>query len=212
MAFCFYNLSSIVNGLVYYDQFGALTTLHLCLVILGIFVLLGGVWAVSVTSKEGGGVEPGTWQEGTEAVMIEQDVDTLPVTGSQELPGYHARNASLPTSPITSPLSPSEARGSHSPTTNRRLLRGRYGSLLASEGQTSSMGGLSIGLSPASPGFALRPTRRTSTRAATVNEMGLRRTVSETDVGSPESSRRAKSRWRWLRDVWRRSVIDGAGS
>ncbi|KAF5390327.1 hypothetical protein D9757_002944 [Collybiopsis confluens] len=47
-AFCFYNLSSIVNGLVYFDQFNLISPLHLGLVALGIVVLLVGVWVVSI--------------------------------------------------------------------------------------------------------------------------------------------------------------------
>jgi hypothetical protein len=61
VAFCFYNLSSIVNGLVYFDQISELSTLQLGLVILGIVVLLGGVWAVSV--QQGGGIKEGAWVE-----------------------------------------------------------------------------------------------------------------------------------------------------
>ncbi|KAF8905578.1 hypothetical protein CPB84DRAFT_1844980 [Gymnopilus junonius] len=61
-AFCFYNLSSIVNGLVYFDQFSLIPPLHLGLVVQGIVVLLGGVWVVSIQSG-GGGVDVGTWNE-----------------------------------------------------------------------------------------------------------------------------------------------------
>ncbi|TFK41161.1 hypothetical protein BDQ12DRAFT_646977 [Crucibulum laeve] len=61
-AFCFYNLSSIVNGLVYFNQFSLIPPIHLGLVILGIIVLLGGVWVVSIQSG-GGGVDVGTWNE-----------------------------------------------------------------------------------------------------------------------------------------------------
>ncbi|KAG7450521.1 uncharacterized protein BT62DRAFT_927801, partial [Guyanagaster necrorhizus] len=56
-AFCFYNLSSILNGLVYFNQFSLIPPLHLCLVVLGIVVLLGGVWIVSIQSGDGE-VEP----------------------------------------------------------------------------------------------------------------------------------------------------------
>lgn len=62
MAFCFYNLSSIVNGLVYFDQFSLIPWNHLGLVGLGIVVLLGGVWIVSFNSG-GGGVNVGTWRD-----------------------------------------------------------------------------------------------------------------------------------------------------
>src|SRR5258708_21641535 len=61
-AFCLYNLSSIVNGLVYFDQFSSISPLHLVLVSVGIAVLLGGVWFVSIQSG-GGGVDLGTWDE-----------------------------------------------------------------------------------------------------------------------------------------------------
>ena len=47
VAFCFYNLSSILNGLVYFDQFDRLSAKQLCLVVLGICILLSGVWALS---------------------------------------------------------------------------------------------------------------------------------------------------------------------
>lgn len=62
VAFCFYNLSSIVNGLVYFDQFALIPWNHLALVGLGIVILLGGVWVVSFNSG-GGGVNVGTWRD-----------------------------------------------------------------------------------------------------------------------------------------------------
>ena len=62
VAFCFYNLSSIVSGLVYYDQFSLIPWNHLALVGLGIIILLGGVWVVSFNSG-GGGVNVGTWRD-----------------------------------------------------------------------------------------------------------------------------------------------------
>ena len=51
-----------MNGLVYFDQFSLIPPVHLGLVVLGIFVLLGGVWVVSIHSG-GGGVDVGTWNE-----------------------------------------------------------------------------------------------------------------------------------------------------
>ena len=65
MAFCFYNLSSIVNSLIYFDQLALLSTAHLLLVILGIIVLLSGVVALSLREH---GIEFGTWREGGEAL------------------------------------------------------------------------------------------------------------------------------------------------
>ena len=54
-----------MNGLVYFDQFSLIPPVHLALVILGIFVLLGGVWVVSIHSG-GGGIDVGTWNEGND--------------------------------------------------------------------------------------------------------------------------------------------------
>jgi hypothetical protein len=62
VAFCFYNLSSIVNGLVYFDQLSLIPWSYLGLVGLGIIILLGGVWIVSFNSG-GGGVNVGTWRD-----------------------------------------------------------------------------------------------------------------------------------------------------
>ncbi|CAE6494284.1 unnamed protein product [Rhizoctonia solani] len=61
LAFCSYNLSSIINGLVYFDQISELTGLQLTLVSTGIVVLFGGVWALSV--QQGGGIKEGAWVE-----------------------------------------------------------------------------------------------------------------------------------------------------
>ncbi|THH21551.1 hypothetical protein EW146_g15 [Bondarzewia mesenterica] len=78
LAFCFYNLSSIVNGLVYFDQISLLPTSHLLLVITGIVILLGGVWVVSFHA--GPGVDVGTWNEDEE----EQD-ETVVVESIQPI-------------------------------------------------------------------------------------------------------------------------------
>jgi len=201
LAFCFYNLSSIINGLVYYDQFGALSTLHLWLVVLGMVVLLGGVWAVSVTSADGGGIEPGTW-DGAEAI----DEEAAELVPDHEPATFLRRHATSP--PMSPTTTPGEVR-SPSPSRKRQLRRQKYPSLLGAEGQAGSLGGLSIGLSPTSPGFALRPTRRRAsvhTLAAAASELGMRRTVSEADVTAAGPAKRAKARWRWLKHVWRDSV------
>ncbi|EMD42069.1 hypothetical protein CERSUDRAFT_110614 [Gelatoporia subvermispora B] len=78
LAFCFYNLSSILNGLVYFDQFSALSTLQLWMVILGITVLLAGVWVVSFPSI-GGGIDVGPWaeDEGISGEHLEMDVGSV---------------------------------------------------------------------------------------------------------------------------------------
>ena len=86
-AFCFYNLSSIVNGLVYFDQFSLIPPLYLGLVTLGIFVLLCGVWVVSIHSG-GGGVDVGTWNEeavslsGEDVPLYSEPEDIQPSSGA----------------------------------------------------------------------------------------------------------------------------------
>ncbi|KAJ8522583.1 hypothetical protein ONZ45_g878 [Pleurotus djamor] len=59
-AFCFYNISSIVNGLIYFDQFSAIPPLHLGLVGLGMGILLSGVWVVSIQSDT---ADDGEWSD-----------------------------------------------------------------------------------------------------------------------------------------------------
>ncbi|KIM85197.1 hypothetical protein PILCRDRAFT_66375, partial [Piloderma croceum F 1598] len=71
-AFCFYNLSSIVNGLVYFDQFALISPLHLGLVAVGIIILLVGVWVVSIQAG-GGGVDVDRWKEGGESLSDDED-------------------------------------------------------------------------------------------------------------------------------------------
>ena len=84
-AFCFYNLSSIVNGLVYFDQFGLISPLHLGLVGLGIIVLLVGVWVVSIQAGGGAGVDVARWDEGDiEASSQEGDACTVLSDGSDD--------------------------------------------------------------------------------------------------------------------------------
>jgi hypothetical protein len=91
LAFCFYNVSSIANSLVYYDQFALLSPLHLGLVALGTVVLLAGVWSVSIQAGDRKGVDIGTFHEGE--VLAEMSIADLeesrPVgelTQSQSLP------------------------------------------------------------------------------------------------------------------------------
>ncbi|KZT65147.1 hypothetical protein DAEQUDRAFT_731770 [Daedalea quercina L-15889] len=61
LAFCFYNLSSIFNGLVYFDQFSVLTKKQLVLVLVGIVILLAGVCIVSFPPTGGYSIDIGVW-------------------------------------------------------------------------------------------------------------------------------------------------------
>lgn len=88
-AFCFYNFSSILNGLVYYDQFRQLHGLNICLVIVGMVTLLGGVWSISAVA----GVEQ-VWSDEGE-VAEEDDGEGLGLESSVE------SEAGQPSSPAT---------------------------------------------------------------------------------------------------------------
>ncbi|KAK0233094.1 hypothetical protein IW262DRAFT_1328656 [Armillaria fumosa] len=77
-AFCFYNLSSILNGLVYFNQFSLIPPLHLGLVVLGIVILLGGVWVVSIQAGDG---QDESWNgdnELSDDEMLEEAVPSEP--------------------------------------------------------------------------------------------------------------------------------------
>lgn len=73
-AFCFYNLSSIVNGLVYFNQFSLIPAVHLVLVIVGIVILLGGVWVVSIQSGSGA-EDAGAWSDDEDISLIGDESD-----------------------------------------------------------------------------------------------------------------------------------------
>lgn len=72
LAFCFYNLSSILNGLVYYDQVRLLSALQIGLVVLGTAVLLSGVWVVSIRA---GSPAPGLRDDEEEEVRSVGDIE-----------------------------------------------------------------------------------------------------------------------------------------
>lgn len=244
-AFCFYNFSSIINGLVYFDQLGQLPGWRLILVILGMFVLLAGVWAVSAqanvdesdtatesdvedhTVSNSGSATPETnppphhpsyastavgpqglslsepiapamdrrvRSEGAVFPQSSLSLHTLCASSSQLSPPLTAYQMD-----ISSPL-PDTSRSSHQhPTIINPSAHARTMSSSLHQQQPSSVlspTGLTIGLSPVSPGFGLLPLPRRTSRhisgaglgfAAVVNESmslastagGRRRTVSE---------------------------------
>lgn len=83
LAFCFYNLSSIVSSLVYYDQVKLLSAFQVFAISLGTIILLGGVWVVSIGTsntiskssseeQEGGGEE----EESRAGSVVDEDEAT----------------------------------------------------------------------------------------------------------------------------------------
>ncbi|WVN88600.1 uncharacterized protein L203_103811 [Cryptococcus depauperatus CBS 7841] len=186
LAFCFFNLSSIFGGLVFYNQFHQLSKAQIVLVSLGTAILLLGVWIVSSIQPEG--VEVGTWVEDgsdSSSVMLWEEDELEPRKGAtlmggelspepegvddSHLDAEHDRllAANHPISPLhhRSRFAPSlhfassvlpRTRHSHS-TSHQHYHRGpRYGTLIPDVGPAGAPTGFSIGLGAASPGFALR--------------------------------------------------------
>lgn len=226
MAFCFYNLSSIVNGLVYFDQVALLPISHLLLVILGIFVLLGGVWAVSlqavnVDTWSGGDevdvslIEDGATDEGSLPERIPTPAPPVPQSPERELVRAHSETLA---SPPQSPLSP-RRRATHIHLGHSTISGTNP---ISSPPSTVHTPVFSIGLSPASPGFVLVPReRRRSTSVQpggdpwveTIRRVRSRRVVSDTNALTGEEVERgidqvrsegnentdSRGRWTWLR-------------
>jgi len=189
LAFCFYNLSSIINGLVYFDQFSALSTRNLLLVILGIAILLGGVWVVSIQTNADVAELAGAESE---------DLAESPTVSRRP---SHAVDEELA---LGSPIEELSIPGVAS---RPSVMKRRYPSLLGPE---SGSGGFSIGLSPSSPGFAVAPRRRITsmqeaahrlTRRSLSEADVLRRAASESDLDLPERPPPGR-RWRWIRAVF----------
>ena len=124
MAFCFYNLSSIVNGLVYFDQFSLLSTPHLLLVMLGMVILLAGVWIVSFPPSGTHRIDLSTWDESAEQSDMEDEAhesyedEPLPMVGSPRLRDEEiglgrvstSNERSLPHSPLLIDLTPESSQ------------------------------------------------------------------------------------------------------
>ncbi|KAL1411657.1 hypothetical protein Q8F55_002622 [Vanrija albida] len=179
LAFCFFNLASIFDGLVFYDQLGRLSAHQILLVSVGVAVLLVGVWTVSAIQPTGqGGVEVGTWVE--EEVLSEEPLDieahdeleagdgaTLLGAGDDSLVVAEPDELESPTVTIGPPRSPridtAIAAGAtpmsphspHSPTLPRRR-RPRFGTLVPELAPGGAPTGFAFGIGAASPGFALR--------------------------------------------------------
>lgn len=84
LAFCFYNTCSILSGLIYYDQWDELSNLKICLVTLGIAILLGGVWIVSIKSGTDEESSEKSKRAGTLGKGEEEDEQAGPLLDRQE--------------------------------------------------------------------------------------------------------------------------------
>lgn len=166
LAFCFFNLASIFDGLVFYDQLGRLATHQVILVSLGVVILLLGVWIVSAI-QPGGHIEVGTWVEDEmddDVSVLVAEPDELEAGEGATLLGSNGDEAHLHHEPLELGLDPSHSpppspliESPLSPTQRRR--RPRYGTLIPELGSTSHPAmptGFAFGIGAASPGFALR--------------------------------------------------------
>ena len=254
VAFCFYNISSIVNGLVYFDQFSLIPWDHLALVGLGIAILLGGVWIVSFNSG-GGGVNVGTWGDeesdesesngsgpreevspdargrpGRDTIILERSAISEPDASNYFTHGTHPQTISPgPTRCVQDYMSLSQGVDDRPNLSIRTAVqRRRQTNEMRSPVQQHhhhhnalSPGGFSIGISPASPGFVVVPRERRRKVSGMSMESQMRRSQSEGDIfpapdpvdesiersvseGAESHPQPQRSRWRWLRRVFRR--------
>lgn len=157
LAFCFYNLSSIISSLVYYDQLKLLSSLQTGLIILGTAVLLIGVWIVSIgtsaatppssTTAPSSCMEEevqtqGPIDEATPLLVDCADFSSSPVPQSARQE-EDARSAAVRELKRQMSL-PSHRR--HHPTVDQLIRR------FLAEGEVRPVRGFSIGLGAASPG------------------------------------------------------------
>jgi hypothetical protein len=177
LAFCFYNLASIFDGLIFYDQFGRLATHQIVLMSIGVAVLLVGVWVVSAIQPTGdGGIEVGTWVEEEQLATDPEALDELEAAdGATLLDGDEVSEPeAIPDSPLDGPThGPGGSPGALSPTRRRRP---RYGTLIPDLGGAGVPTGFAFGIGAASPGFALRSASTTPGRRNTFSHSRSRST------------------------------------
>ncbi|SHO77033.1 Uncharacterized protein MSYG_1373 [Malassezia sympodialis ATCC 42132] len=185
LAFCFYNISSITLGLVYFDDLSLLSWTSVLMVVLGTCLLLCGVWTISLhrmpssTDEEDSRQEDLCWGPGWhDAAPISpiRDEERMPLRGETE----HVATNTQSTLDLSTPRRPSTwtprdagARSS-SIELDHALTEGIYSSDQAHTKRTCGPTlydilverGLSIGLSPSSPGFHVQTRRRMTGPAA----------------------------------------------
>ncbi|KAJ6509529.1 hypothetical protein C8R47DRAFT_1099049 [Mycena vitilis] len=221
-AFCFYNLSSIVNGLVYFDQFSLIPPLHLGLVVLGIFVLLGGVWVVSIQSSSSSSSDADVWSDEESAVS---DVESEPPYTDivpEHSPERESRPPPFPRSTSESHVrvaSPSPERTLRSPHSTRsqplpsmvsapavaglpsrrrshhlRAQTASTYSATAGANPVAALGaGFQIGLSPVSPGFGPAPRERGRNTSGLTHSYGFGDVVDQTRRRDTARDRRRRT-------------------
>ncbi|KAI9512593.1 hypothetical protein F5148DRAFT_1373089 [Russula earlei] len=217
LAFCFYNISSIVNGLVYFDQVSLLPASHLPPRHFNV-----GPWSCENDVEASSLTEDGAATD--EGSLPAFNPSPAPPPRPQTLEHEHIRSRSetATLSPPHSPLSP--RRRTH-PLHSGQVS---YGGTMPVSSPPSSVPApvFSIGLSPASPGFVLLPRdRRRGVSGQTVGTswddairrvrtrrivsdgvlsgpgVAVGRDVQEAGAGENERTGLARGRWKWLRGL-----------
>jgi len=94
-----------VNGLVYFNQVQLIQAFHLGLVGMGVVILLGGVWVVSIHSG-GGGVDLGAWSEDGE----DEEDETILQIDETEQGETSVLNTAYPYADLDSTIRPDSTR------------------------------------------------------------------------------------------------------
>ncbi|CAO1624177.1 unnamed protein product [Sympodiomycopsis kandeliae] len=216
LAFCFYNTSSIALGLVYFDQLGDIPTSSLLLVVLGIIILLAGVFIVSTKPSDTGDMEQGSIKEDTlisaEEGSIEdtsQDFLTSSPTETEALLANAGGIAGphLPPPPATAVANDTDALG------HQQRRRSRSGSSSSSTSTSSVKSTGSTSSRRQDPHGVSSPTRATAglglhlPRYYMDNEFGHRQDSSLTT--SPKASPRKQKQKQHQRRSMSSSQDDG---
>ncbi|GAA5832940.1 hypothetical protein JCM11251_000539 [Rhodosporidiobolus azoricus] len=140
LAFCFYNTSSIVSGLIYYRQVDALPGWKMVLVAGGCGVLLAGVWVVSIQGekcegKEGEGDAVGMVDEPEEeeGLLSSREGDGVDSTDEEEEPApYRPRGFSIGLGAASPGFDIYPRHHNHAPVSSHPLRRPRTSTLPSS--------------------------------------------------------------------------------
>lgn len=176
LAFCFYNLSSIITSLVYYDQFKLLSDLQVGLIVLGTIILLAGVWIVSLgTSSTSSSSSSSTIASSSASFTEDPEPGARQTSAAADeatplLNSIEDFSATSPTLMDTSFDNSEEGRSAavielnrqmslpshrrHHQTVDRLIHR------FLNDGEFHRVRGFSIGLGAASPGFSIQPSPR----------------------------------------------------
>lgn len=197
LAFCTYNCTSIMLGLVYYDQVGVLSGTEARMVVSGTVVLLLGVWSVSLH------------QPRSSLISSEQPTLTLP-TSSTPAPQAPQAAQATPGEASTAedggiqrtPPRTQRTRPNIPPIQTLSPFTGSRDPSMATEQPYTNFwdSGFSIALAPSSPGFGFPSSSRTrrvqedrknwfGNRSPMFEPGGMRRASSGGSVGQDQRSR-----------------------